>query len=313
VGVLAGSGTAGRILLTGASGQVGGELLGLLPSLGEVAAPGRGEMDLADEAGNFRALREMIRTVRPRWIVNSAAYTAVDKAEAEPELAYAINRDAVRVIGEEAQKIGAAVVHFSTDYVFDGQGSTPYVETDATGPLNEYGKSKLAGELALTESGAAHVIFRTSWVYGARGNNFLRTILRLARERELLRVVGDQHGAPTWSGDLAAMTVAVMRHCETESDGEPLSATVERWGGLYHAAGAGETTWHGFASEAVRQMRERKPGLRLAEIESISTAEYPTPARRPGNSRLNCDQLTSRFGWRMLEWQESLRRVLAVL
>lgn len=300
-----------RILLTGATGQVGGELLQSLASFREVIAPARGQVDLADAAGDFRSLRDMIRTVRPRWIVNPAAYTAVDKAESEPELAYAVNRDAVRAIGEEAEKIGAAVVHFSTDYVFDGMGSRAYVESDATGPVSVYGASKLAGELALAESGAAHLIFRTSWVYGGRGKNFLLTILKLAREREVLRVVGDQHGAPTWSRDLAGMTAAVMGRCGAE-DGS-LEEVVKRVGGVYHAAGGGATTWYGFAAEAVRLEREREPSVRLAEIEAITTAEYPTPARRPANSRLNCERLAAEFGWKMMDWQDSLQRVLSEL
>ncbi len=300
-----------RILLTGATGQVGGELIQSLASLGQVSAPARGQVDLADAAGDFRSLREMIREVRPRWIVNPAAYTAVDKAESEPELAYAVNRDAVRAIGEEAAKIGAAVVHFSTDYVFDGMGSTAYLESDATGPVSVYGASKLAGELALAESGAAHLIFRTSWVYGARGKNFLLTILKLAREREVLRVVGDQHGAPTWSRDLAGMTAAVIRRCGAEEGS--LEEAVKRVGGVYHAAGAGATTWYGFAAEAVRLEREREPSVRLAEIEAITTAEYPTPAQRPANSRLNCERLAERFGWKMMDWQDSLQRVLSEL
>ena len=299
---------AGPILLTGATGQVGGELLQSLAPLGKVVAPTREKVDLADVAGDFRLLRETIRSVRPRWIVNPAAYTAVDKAESEPELAFAVNRDAVRVIGEEAQRIGAAVIHFSTDYVFDGQGSRAYTEADATEPVSVYGASKLGGEVALAETGVAHLIFRTSWVYGGRGKNFLLTILRLAREREVLRVVGDQHGAPTWSRDLALMTAAVMRSCEDEAEGLP--ETVKRVGGVYHAAGAGETTWYGFAAEAVRLERLREPGVRLAEIEAITTAEYSTPARRPANSRLNCEKLTESFRWRMMDWQESLRRVL---
>lgn len=299
---------AGPILLTGATGQVGGELLQSLAPLGKVVAPTREQVDLADVAGDFRLLREAIRSVRPRWIVNPAAYTAVDKAESEPELAFVVNRDAVRAIGEEAQRIGAAVIHFSTDYVFDGQGSRAYTEADATEPVSVYGASKLAGEVALAETGVAHLVFRTSWVYGGRGKNFLLTILKLAREREVLRVVGDQHGAPTWSRDLALMTTAVMRRCEAETGG--LAETVNRVGGVYHAAGAGETTWYGFAAEAVRLERLREPGVRLAEIEAITTAEYPTPARRPGNSRLNCERLSDQFGWEMMDWQESLRRVL---
>jgi dTDP-4-dehydrorhamnose reductase len=299
----------GRILLTGASGQVGGELVESLKGLAEVVAPSREEMDLANAA----SVREMIRAVRPRWIVNPAAYTAVDKAESEPELAYAINAESVGVIGEEARAIGAAVIHFSTDYVFDGLSSLPYRETDATGPVSVYGASKLAGERALGESGAGHVIFRTSWVYGARGKNFLLTILKVARERERLRVVADQHGAPTWNRDLARLTAAVMAQCETAARGRDLGKVLDEVGGIYHAAGAGETTWCGFAVEALRLMREREPGMRFAEVEAIGTAVYPTAARRPANSRMNCERLRERFGWGMMEWRESLRQVMAEL
>ncbi len=299
----------GPILLTGATGQVGGELLNTLSSLGEVVAPPRSAMDLADPS----SIRDTIRTLRPRWIVNPAAYTAVDKAESEPELAYAINRDAVRAIGEEAATIGAGIIHFSTDYVFDGTGTTPYIETDPTNPVSIYGASKLAGEQALAHSGAAHLIFRTSWVYGASGKNFLLTILKLAREREHLRIVGDQHGAPTWSRDLARMTAHVIEQAEAAANGQNLAAALADSSGIYHASGAGETTWHGFAAEAVRQQREREPNTRFAEIEAITTAEYPTPAKRPANSRLNCAKLQQRFNWRMPEWRESLRHVLAEL
>ncbi len=299
----------GPILLTGATGQVGNELLNTLSSLGEVIAPPRSTLDLA----NLQSIRDTIRTLRPRWIVNPAAYTAVDKAESEPDLAYAINRDAVRAIGEEAATIGAGVIHFSTDYVFDGTGTTPYIETDPTNPVSIYGASKLAGEQALAQSGAAHLIFRTSWVYGASGKNFLLTILKLAREREHLRIVGDQHGAPTWSRDLAQMTAHVIEQAEAAANGQNLNTALADSSGIYHASGAGETTWHGFAAEAVRQQREREPNTRFAEIEAITTAEYPTPAKRPANSRLNCAKLQQRFNWRMPEWRESLRHVLAEL
>jgi dTDP-4-dehydrorhamnose reductase len=264
-------------------------------------------MDLANAA----SVRQTIRAVRPRWIVNPGAYTAVDKAESEPELAYAINAEAVRVMGEEARAIGAGVIHFSTDYVFDGSGSAPYRETDATGPLSVYGASKLAGEKTLAESGAGHMIFRTSWVYGARGKNFLLTILKLARERETLRVVADQHGAPTWSRDLARMTAEVIGQCEAKARGQELADVLVDVGRVYHAAGAGETTWYGFATEAVRLQREREPGVRFAAIEAITTADHPTPAKRPANSRMNCERLRERFGWEMLDWRDSLREVLA--
>jgi dTDP-4-dehydrorhamnose reductase len=301
----------GRILVTGGTGQVGGELVKTLAALGEVIAPSRDQMDLSDA----ESIREFIRSIQPRWIVNPAAYTAVDKAESEPELAYAINAEAVRVIGEEARRIGAGVIHFSTDYVFDGTSATPYVETDATGPVSVYGASKLAGEQALAETGALYMIFRTSWVYGARGKNFLLTILKLARERESLRVVADQYGAPTWSRDLAEMTAHVLPHCEkaaTEEGGNLNNAWPDA-GGIYHAAGAGDTTWHGFATEAIRLQCESEPRTRFAALEAITTVEYPTPAKRPLNSRMNSDKLTARFGWSMMDWRESLRAVILEL
>jgi dTDP-4-dehydrorhamnose reductase len=299
----------GRILLTGSTGQVGGELLQTLKPLGEVVAPSRASMDLANAA----SVRETIRAVRPRWIVNPGAYTAVDKAESEPELAYAINAEAVQVMGQEARAIGAGVIHFSTDYVFDGSASAPYRETDTTRPVSVYGASKLAGERALAESGAGHMIFRTSWVYGARGKNFLLTILKLARERETLRVVADQYGAPTWSRDLARMTAEVIGQCEADARGFELATFLFDTGQIYHAAGAGETTWYGFAAEAVRLQKEREPETRFAAIEAITTLEYPTPAQRPANSRMNGARLMERFGWKMMDWRDSLREVLAEL
>lgn len=299
------------ILLTGTSGQVGGDLLPLLAPFGRVVAPGRGELDLSQPD----QVREYVRRLRPRWIVNPAAYTAVDKAESEPELAYAINRDAVASLGEAAQEIGAVVVHFSTDYVFEGEGTQPFVETDATGPQGVYGASKLAGEQALAASGAAHLIFRTSWVYGATGKNFLRTILKLARQKESLRIVADQYGAPTWARDLARMTVAIVKQLEAKAAEEAISISeaARAVTGIYHACGGGETTWHGFASEAIRQMQEREPQTRFATLEPIPTSEYPTPARRPLNSRMNCEKLARTFGWTMPAWQDSLTAVLAEL
>lgn len=298
-----------RILLTGVTGQVGGELVRTLAPLGEVVAPTREELDLT----RATSIRSLIQTVRPRWIVNPAAYTAVDKAESEPELAYAINAEAVRAISEAAREIGAGVVHFSTDYVFDGEGERPYVEKDPTGPVSVYGASKLAGEQALAASRAGYLVFRTSWVYGATGKNFLRTILKAARERERLRVVADQHGAPTWSRDLARMTAHVMQQIEREASGGDLQGALDRFSGIYHASGAGETTWCGFAREALAIVREREPEARLAEIDAITTAEYPTPAKRPANSRLNCEELAATFGWKMMDWRDSLREVMAEL
>jgi dTDP-4-dehydrorhamnose reductase len=264
-------------------------------------------MDLADPA----SVQHTIRAIQPRWIVNPAAYTAVDKAESEPELAYAINAEAVKVIGQEAKSIGASVIHFSTDYVFDGAGTQPFKETDPTSPVSVYGASKLAGEMALAESGAGHIIFRTSWVYGSHGKNFLRTILKLARERETLRVVADQVGAPTWSRDLADLTAESIRQCEASAQHQDLAAVLANKGSIYHAAGAGETTWYGFAVEAVRLQREIHPEVRFAEIQPITTSEYPTPARRPLNSRMNCDRLLRNFGWKMRDWHESLCMVSA--
>ena len=286
------------ILVTGGSGQVGSAAVRAMAGVGEVIAPGRDRLDLAS-AGSIRTI---MREVRPRWVVNAAAHTAVDKAESEPELAFALNAEAPRVFGEEAQKIGAAVIHFSTDYVFDGSGVRPWIETDPTGPLNVYGKTKLAGEQALAATGAAHFIFRTSWVYGATGKNFLLSILRMAREREVLRIVGDQHGAPTWSEDLARLSAHVIGRIDA-GDAAGLS-------GVYHAGGSGETTWFGFASAAVEALQRREPQAKLARMEAISTAEYPTPARRPTNSRLDCSKLERVFGWRMMDWRESLERVM---
>jgi dTDP-4-dehydrorhamnose reductase len=298
-----------RIFLTGVTGQVGGELLRTLAPLGEVVAPSREELDLTSAS----SIRNVIRTVRPRWIANAAAYTAVDKAESEPELAFAINAEALRTIGLEAREIGAGVIHFSTDYVFNGEGESPYVEKDPAGPVSVYGASKLAGEEALADTGADYAVFRTSWVYGAKGKNFLRTILKAARERDRLRIVADQHGAPTWSRDLARMTAHVIMMLEREASRPNLDGALARFGGIYHACGAGETTWFGFAREAIAMLQEREPEARLAEVDAITTAEYPTPAKRPANSRLNCEKLAATFDWKMMDWRESLREVMAEL
>jgi dTDP-4-dehydrorhamnose reductase len=300
-----------RILVTGGSGQVGEALRRTLAPLGEVVAPSSADLDLQ----TAESIRRVVQDVRPRWVVNAGAHTAVDKAESEPERAFAINSTAPAVFGEEAKKIGAAVIHFSTDYVFDGSKATPYVETDATGPLNVYGRSKLAGEASLSASGAAHLIFRTSWVYGATGNNFVKTMLRLAREREQLKIVGDQHGGPTWSYELARMTAHVIGHLGgiAAREGGSLEEAMRPLNGIYHATGSGETTWCGFAEQAIAELQRLEPEARFAAVQAIPTAEYPTPAKRPMNSRLDCAKLERVLGWQMPEWRDSLARVVGEL
>jgi len=303
--------SSARILVTGGGGQVGEALIRTLAPLGDVYAPGREVLDLADA----ESIRGVMREVRPRWVVNAAAHTAVDKAEREPELAFAINATAPAVFAEEAAKIGAALIHFSTDYVFNGSKETGYVESDPIGPLNVYGRSKLAGEVALGASGAAHFVFRTSWVYGATGKNFVRSMLKFAREREHLRIVGDQHGAPTWSFELAKMTAHVIGQIErvAAQDGRSLVEAGLPLSGVYHASGGGSTTWYGLAVHAIAELQKLEPGTKLATVEAITTAEYPTPAKRPMNSLLDCAKLERVFGWRMPEWQESVARVVGEL
>jgi dTDP-4-dehydrorhamnose reductase len=276
--------------------------------LSPVLAPTRSELDMSDAA----ALRLLVRDIRPRWIVNTAAYTAVDKAESEPALAYAINDEAVRVLGEEAAAIDAVMISFSTDYVFPGGGDTPWVETDTTGPLGVYGASKLAGEQALAQSGATHFLFRTSWVYGATGNNFMRTILQVAREREEMKIVADQHGAPTWSHDLARLVVHTISRVEAQvaSSGQALSEVAAATGGLYHACAAGETTWFGFANEFLRLAKLAEPKQSFAHLVPIPSSDYPTPAKRPLNSRMNCKKLHNRLGFAMPHWEDSVAAVM---
>lgn len=301
----------GTILLTGVNGQVGGECLPLLQAMGEVIAPLRAELDLSNAAD----VRAFVARSKPRWIVNPAAYTAVDKAESDAQAAYAINRDAVQAMGKEAAKLGTPVLHFSTDYVFDGEGTEPWRETDATAPLGVYGASKLAGEEALAASGAPYMIFRTSWVYGPRGKNFMLTILRFAREKEEMKIVADQHGAPTSARDLARLIAHVITHFEHEAaiSGKPLAEVFRPSSGVFHACNAGFTTWFGFADEFTRLARQAEPQQRFAKLLPISTAEFPTPAKRPSNSRMNCEKLRSELGFAMPTWQKSTAEIMGEL
>lgn len=297
------------ILITGSTGQVGGALVRafrLQNAALEIHAPTRSELDLADEA----SVREAVRCLRPRWIINPAAYTAVDRAELEPEAAFCLNAEVPRVLGEEAARIGAAVLHFSTDYVFDGTCTRPYLEADPAHPLSVYGHSKLAGELGLAASGAEHMILRTSWVFGATGKNFLLTVLRVARQQSQMRIVADQHGAPTSADELAGMTATLVAHLERAAAGGDLASAVRPLAGIYNATSAGETSWYGFAREALRLRAIADPAATFADLIAIPTAEYPTPARRPANSRLNGDKLERTFGIRMRPWQQALAKVV---
>ena len=277
-----------KILLTGCSGQVGYELERSLQALGEVVAVDRARMDLSD----LDQVREVVRAVRPGLIVNPAAYTAVDKAESEPELARRINALAPGVMAEEAKRLGAAMVHFSTDYVFDGAKQGAYVETDATNPINVYGHTKLEGEQLIAAAGIDHLILRTSWVYGMRGKNFLLTMLRLAKERDELRVVSDQHGAPTWSRTIADTTAVLLAQARSEG-------WWERHSGIYHLSGRGETTWFGFTQAIIENA-----GLDCRVL-PIPSSEYPVPARRPANSLMNADKLTAHLCV-LPDWKTSL-------
>ncbi|MDP1653973.1 MAG: dTDP-4-dehydrorhamnose reductase [Rhodocyclaceae bacterium] len=284
------------ILLTGKDGQVGWELQRTLLPLGRVIACGRGELDISDADAVRRKLDEM----RPDVVVNAAAYTAVDKAEGEPEQAHAINAVAPALLAEEAARRGILLIHYSTDYVYDGAKASPYVESDKTNPLGVYGRSKLAGEAGIQLAGADHLIFRTCWVYAARGGNFLRTMLRLAGEREELRVVADQVGAPTWARLIAEATAhALKQSMQERRDGRFES-------GVFHLAAAGETSWHGFASAIVA----RRSGLRVKAVTPITTAEYPLPAPRPANSRLATDKFRARFGLDLPDWESCLQLCL---
>jgi dTDP-4-dehydrorhamnose reductase len=292
-----------KILLFGKDGQVGWELQRALAPLGDVVA--LGSRDRSPLCGDFReldAIAATVRAVAPRWIVNAAAYTAVDRAESEPEAATLVNATAVGALAHAAREHDAWLVHYSSDYVFDGSGSAPWREGDAPAPLGAYGRSKLAGEELVRTSGCKHLILRTSWVFSARGSNFVRTMLRLARERDALRVVDDQVGAPTGAELLADITAHALRR----AGADPAVA------GTYHAAAAGETSWFGCARQAIGRARQRGATIRVADdaIAPIPSAAYPLPARRPLNSRLDTTRLRSVFDLALPPWQAGVDRVV---
>ncbi len=298
-----------RLLLLGRNGQVGWELQRSLAPLGEVIAldrnsvlPDGGSGDLADLDG----LRAAVRSLRPDGIVNAAAFTAVDRAESEPERAHAINAEAPGVLAEAAQAVGAWLVHYSTDYVFDGSGSAPWVEDDPTGPLSVYGSTKLEGEQRITAACERHLIFRTSWVYAARGGNFAKTMLRLAAERDRLTVIDDQHGAPTGAELIADVTALALRQLL------PQEPTATAGAGIYHLVPAGETTWHAYARFVLDTARELRPDLRLMvqEVTPVPTSGFPLPARRPLNSQLDTRRLRETFNLVLPPWQQGVRRML---
>lgn len=292
-----------KILLFGKGGQVGWELQRSLSLLGQVIALDFDSGDgLCGDFIDLAGLAATVRRVAPEVIVNAAAYTAVDKAESEPERARTINALAPGVLADEAQKLGAWLVHYSTDYVFEGSGSRPWRESDATGPLSIYGKTKLEGEHAAARC-ARHLIFRTSWVYAARGANFARTMLRLAGERDQIKVIDDQFGAPTGADLLADVTAHALRSVQARPE----------LAGLYHVAAAGETSWHGYACFVIEYARRAGQPIRVAPgaIEAISTSAYPTPAQRPLNSRLDTRKLQSAFGLSLPGWDSGVERMLA--
>jgi dTDP-4-dehydrorhamnose reductase len=303
-----------RILLTGKNGQLGSELCRLLPGLGHLVALDRAALDLAKP----EAIRRAVRDVHPHLIINAAAYTKVDQAEKDEAAAFAANAEAPALFAEEGKKIGAALIHYSTDYIFDGSKSTPYLEDDPPNPLNVYGKSKLAGEQAIRASGVPHLILRTAWVYAPSGHNFLLTILWLSTQREELRIVCDQRGAPTWSRELAAATVRILTPFAAQGWKPDLLAAVS---GTYHVTAVGETSWHQFA-EVILEERSHAPRdtpwIAAAtgnlpqitrRVTPISTAEYPTPARRPAYSVLSNSRLLQTFGFQLPGWRDQLHSV----
>ena len=291
-----------KILLFGKNGQVGWELQRSLAPLGELVALASDSQELCSDLADLAGIAQTVRTVAPDVIVNAAAHTAVDRAESEPELARTLNALAPGVLAQEAQRSGAWLVHYSTDYVFDGSGDTPWLETDPTGPLNVYGQTKLEGEAAILTSGCQHLIFRTSWVYAARGGNFAKTMLRLARERDSLAVINDQIGAPTGADLLADVTAHALR------------AAMQRpeLGGLYHLAAAGQTSWYDYARFVIDCARQAGSEIKVTPeaIQPVLTSAFPTAARRPLNSRLDTQELQTTFGLRLPPWQDGITRML---
>ncbi len=289
------------ILVTGINGQVGFELLRSLQGLGRVVGCDRAALDLDDPD----AIRRVVRELKPALIVNPAAYTAVDKAETDVRSAQRLNAEAPQVLAEEAKRLGAVLIHYSTDYVFDGAKDAPYIETDATNPQNVYGRTKLEGEQAIATCGCDHLIFRTSWVYGRRGKNFLLTMLRLGAERSELRVVADQIGAPTWSNTIATTTA----HIVAQGFAARRAGDAAWWrqrSGVYNLTSRGATSWHGFTQAILGiSMGEKAPN-----VLPISASEYPVPAKRPANSRLAGDKLADTFGLQLPTWDEALRLCL---
>lgn len=295
-----------KILLLGRNGQLGWELQRALAPLGELVALDSRGPGLAADFSRPDSLARTVRALRPNVIVNAAAHTAVDRAEAEPDLARTINATAVGVLGREAAAIGATLVHYSSDYVFDGSGSAPRDEDAATGPLNVYGRTKLAGERAVQAAGANHLILRTSWVYGASGKNFLVTMLRLAAERDELKIVNDQIGAPTWCRDIATATSAILTRVTSKD-----AAEFDALKGLYNLSAQGSTSWHEFATAILAETSAAATKPR-AKLVPIPTSEYPLPAARPRNSILRHDKLRRTFGVELPDWRASLKACLAV-
>jgi dTDP-4-dehydrorhamnose reductase len=289
--------TPPKILLFGRIGQVGWELRRTLAPMSQLVCVDYPDVDLTKPD----SIRRWIRETSPAIIINAAAFTAVDKAEAEVDLAMKINAGAPEIMAVEAKKLGALLVHYSTDYVFEGNKNSPYVEEDRPNPLSAYGRTKLAGDQAIQKVDGNHLIFRLCWVYGARGANFMLTMMRLAREREKLRVVNDQVGCPTWSRMIAETTALALKQIDT-----PAKAAERK--GVYHLCASGQTSWHGFASAIIESMPDE--GKKCRTVEGITSAEYPTPTKRPAYSVMSCAKLERVFGLRLPDWRESLRLVM---